>query len=421
MKVLGLSLTLTLVIGLGVIASLISPSWGQTPPTSAKVDTLPLELTPPQRYQIFSILEPIRRVTLVASADGVVRSQAAQAGASVREGQEVAVMDRAESSARVKIALAEVKEVQNDLDLAKATVGAGTTAMDKATVGRAMARLEGAQGRAEIAQLAFEHCALRAPFSGKILESYVSEGQFVAKGTVLAELADVTSLRAVVPVDRASASIGSSVTVLVEGQRVQGKIQAVLPLPESFGILRELTSPLAAAALVLSNTNGTLEPGQRVLSPATPNAPIVQVPAGAIKSQDIKTKEKSVDSASTVQVIRNEYVTNIKVRVLGQAGPDRVQVTGPFRQTDALIVSSSVPLIAGTLLRFHGSSTSVLEGTSPNPVDSGAAVELTPPGVGNRTTPIGAPGSALPKSRTTGTAPATTKPATKPSENSVPF
>ena len=32
-----------------------------------------------------------------------------------------------------------------------------------------------------------------------------------------------------------------------QGQPVQGKIQAILPLPESLAVLRELTSPLAAA------------------------------------------------------------------------------------------------------------------------------------------------------------------------------
>ena len=52
-----------------------------------------------------------------------------------------------------------------------------------------------------------------------------------------------------------------------------------------------------------------------------------------------------------MQVIRNEYVTDIPVRVLGHPGPERVQVSGLFRPNDALVVSSSVPLLAGTLIR----------------------------------------------------------------------
>lgn len=421
MKVPGRFSVLTFSLGLGMAA--LSAAVGQAPPTSAKVDTLPLELIPAERYQIASTLEPLRRVTLVASADGVVRSQSAREGAVVRQDQEVAVMDRAECAARVKIAQAEVKEQQAAVDVVKASAGADlSTGLAKATLAQSQARLEAAQGRAELAQLAFEHCALRAPFPGKILESYVSEGQYVTKGTTLAELADVTSLRVVVPVDRAGAIVGSSITIFVEGQRVQGKIQAVLPLPDSFATLRELASPLTAATVVVSNANGTLEPGQRALSLATPNAPIAVVPLASIKSSDTKAKDKTVEPVSTVQVIRNEYVTNIKVRVLGQSGPDRMQVTGPFRPTDALIVSSSVPLLAGTLLRFNGSGSSAVEGSSPNPGHSGEAVDLTPPGLGSRTAPIGSPGSALPKTRAnSGGAPAATKPASKASENSVPF
>ncbi len=421
MKVPGRFSALIFSSGLGLVA--LSAAFGQAPATSAKVDTLPIELIPAERYQIAATLEPLRRVTLVASADGVVRSQSAQAGAVVRQDQEVAVMDRAECAARVKIALAEVKEQQAAVDVVKASLGADlSTAVAKATLAQSQAKLEAAQGRSELAQLSFEHCALRAPFPGKILESYVSEGQFVTKGTKLAELADVTSLRVVVPVDRASAIVGSSITIFVEGQRVQGKMQAVLPLPESFGILRELASPLTAATVVLSNANGSLEPGQRALSAATPSAPIAVVPPASIRSSDTKAKDKTVETVSTVQVIRNEYVTNIKVRVLGQSGPDRTQVTGPFRATDALIVSSSVPLLAGTLLRFNGAASSAVEGSSPNPSHSGETVNLTPPGVGSRTAPIGSPGSALPKSRAnSGVAPTATKPAVKASENSVPF
>ena len=51
-------------------------------------------------------------------------------------------------------------------------------------------------------------------------------------------------------------------------------------------------------------------------------------------------------------MIRNEYVTNVPVHVLGKVGPDRLQVSGAFRARDGLIASSSTPLLAGTLIRF---------------------------------------------------------------------
>ena len=272
MRVRGRSLSLTIVVALGVVV--VSRAWGQALPSSAKVDTEPLDLTEPDRFAVPSVLEPVRRVTLVATADGVVRSQDARAGAAVREGQEIAQLDRGEAGARLKIAQAEVKEQQTFVEAAKeAEKAQGTGGQGpalKCAVVAAQARLDAAHARAELSQIAFDQCSLRAPFSGKVMASHVSDGQYVTKGTVIAELADVSSLRTLVPLTRAGASVGGSVTLSVEGQPVPGKIQSLLPLTEELAVLRELASPISAAWVVVPNTAGTLEPGQRVVSPALP-------------------------------------------------------------------------------------------------------------------------------------------------------
>lgn len=427
MRVQGRSLPMAL--GLGVVA--LSAAWGQAPPASARVDTQPIELTTPDRFEVPSVLEPIRRVTLLAATDGVVRSQDAKAGADVRAGQEVAQLDRGEASARSRIAQAEVKEHQSLVEAAreaeKATGAGGQGPGLRRALAAAQARLDAAQARVDLEQIALDRCSLRAPFAGRVLASPVSDGQFVLKGTVIAELADVSSLRALVPVNRAGSAVGGTATLTVEGQAVTGKVQALLPLPESLAVLRELASPMTAAWVVLANPGGALEPGQRVSSLALPNAPIATVPAHALKG-DEKEKDQAKEKAdrTTLQVIRNEYVTNVRVRVLGKPGPDRVQISGPLRPTDALIVSSSVPLLAGTLIRFNsGAGASVVEATSPDPAATGATADLTPPRAGARVTPIGTPGSALPKAKATTrpTRPAKdpTKPAAKTSGNSVPF
>lgn len=402
-------------VGLGVGLCLVAylSAVGQSPPSVAKVDTEPLQLAAPDRYQIPSVLEPIRRVTLVAPADAIVRSQDARVGNTVRDGQEVVQLDRTEANARLKIAQAEVKEQQANLEAVR---GTGRTGDSSLTI--AQARFEAAQARAELAQLELDRLTLRAPFSGRVLDSPVSDGQFVTRGSLLSELADTTSLRVLIPVQRASARTGGAISVVVEGKPVAGKIQAVVPLPESLNILRELSSPLAGAWVVLPNPDGSLEPGQRVQSPVLPDAPLATIPARALKKIEEKTKE----TTTTVQVIRNEYVADVKVRVLGQPGPDRVQITGPLRATDALIVSSNVPLLAGTLIRFGGSEGNhPVEGTSPNPTDSGSPAEISPPRLGSRPAPIGAPGSAAPRARP-GVRPGAPAEPPKPAQRSnVPF
>src|SRR5262249_40505111 len=155
-------------------------------------------------------------------------------------------------------------------------------------------------------------CTLRAPFSGRVTALPVCSGQYVLKGTTIAELADISSLKVLQPVDRKSVAAGAPLRVHIEGREVTGKVMAILPLPETFARLPELAAPLAAAFLVVPNPKGDLEPGLRVLHDAIPTTPVATVPKRAVKQDDPRSAE-----ATIVQVIRNEYVVNVPVRVLG--------------------------------------------------------------------------------------------------------
>ena len=381
----------------------LSAAWAQPPATSAKVNTSPLQLISPDRYLIPTTLEPVRRVTIVATADGIIRSQDAKEGDLVREGQEVAQLDRVEAAARLKIAQAVVKELQAAFEETKVLSSAS-----KLVLTQAQARLEAAQARVELAQLDLDRCTLRAPFAGRVIDSRFSDGQYVDKGAAIAEIVDVSSLKAFVPVARTGASMGASLPLSVEGVSVTGKIQALVPLPESLSVLRELSTPMVAAWVVVPNGSATLEQGQRVVSPVLPTLPIATIP-----SQALKTDSKDATS-STVQVLRNEYVTNVKVRAVGNPVPDRVQVTGALRPTDALIVSTSVPLIAGTLIRFSGSSSGRSELTTS---DSGESADITPPrGDAKR-----ASSKTKVSSKPTGNSGSASPPSTKGDTKTVPF
>jgi multidrug efflux pump subunit AcrA (membrane-fusion protein) len=318
-------------------------AWTQTLPTSARIETVPIELTMPERYQVSEVLEPIRRITIVAPSDGVIQSLGARLGSVVRSTQDLVQLDRSEPAARLKAAEADVKEKQ-------ALVGT-----DPKLAAVHKAQLEAAQARAELAQLAVDRCMLRAPFPGIVVDLAVSEGQFVLKGTTLLELADVSSLKAFQPVDRRTVSAGSSLTVQIEDKEVAGKVQAIVPLPDEYLILRELGTPLAGAWVVLPNPKGELEVGLRVRTSGIPTTPVAVIPKRSLKQDNPKSAE-----GAAVQVIRNEFdnnlpvqiVTNLPVQVLGDVGPDRVQVTGRFRPTDSLVVASSSPLLGGTLVKF---------------------------------------------------------------------
>jgi len=395
---------------------MIGSARAQSPPTSATIDASALTLTMPEHFQVISTLEPIRRVKLIAPTDGVVRSIDAGLGTAVKAGAQVAELDRREAAARLKITEAELREAEARLaaepslgnarlmsaqaelnekevyaagpgtgagkDALKAQVEAAKARLEEASQARfaateaAKARVETAQARVELARLEADGLTLRAPFAGTITDAPVSSGQFVLKGTEIAELADLSALRALVPVDRRAATVGDDLKVWVEDQEQTAKVKAIVPLPatDEYKPIRELASPLATAWVQLDNPKGTLEPGLRVRGPGLPVAPIATVPKRAVQRVGAATAD------ARVQVIRNEYVVNIPVKVLGEVGPERVQVTGALRSSDALITSTSSPLQAGTLVRFGEGGPPAVEGTTPDPNRQGIPATIATPG-----------------------------------------
>lgn len=330
-------------------------------PATARIETTGLRLMDPDPYRVMAVLEPSRRVRLIAPADGLIRGVPAHLGESLRESQDLVEFDSTEANARYRLAAAELRAHLGD--------------RSKPDTDPARLRYEAAQTEVDLARAALDRCIVRAPFPGRVVNVPVCAGQYVLKGTVLVELADTASLRAVLPVDRRSVTVGSTLKVAVEDREADCKVQAILPLPDYYGSLRDLATPFAAAAVVFSNSRGQLDAGLRARPAGVPTAPLANIPSRAIKADDLRGPSRSM-----VQVIRNEYVTNIPVHVLGAIGSERVQVSGPFRDADALIVGASVPLAPGTLVRFtEGPAARGIEGTSPNPAHGGIEAAITSP------------------------------------------
>ena len=119
-----------------------------------------------------------------------------------------------------------------------------------------------------------------------------------------------------------------------------------------------------------------------------------------------------------VQVIRNEYVTNVPVRVLGDIGPERVQITGLFRalrRTDRVVVGPAPGRDVGPLWRRgrrsrdRGNASRSARSVVPRPASRASGR--------TRAGPILAP-----PERRTGPAANRAKPATRPpSTGSAPF
>lgn len=350
-----------LAVACGLAAVTLAAALGQTQPAAkpgatqeATVETAMLELIPPDRFQVPVILIPIRRVVVRATGDGIVREVRPELGATVRHGDLVARLDPAEERARIAIAEAELKGRQAEVDRARSAA-----AREPGGVPGAESAVQAARARLELAQLALQARDLASPIDGRILAIAVDPGQFVQKGETIAEVADASTVRAVVPVRRDAAKPGAEIELSVEGESAKGAVRAILPLPESFATLHELATPWVAAVVDIPNPDGRFEPGRRVRPPSVPESPVAAVDERAIK-------EKKADAAGSVQVIRDDRVVTVPVRILGPLGPGRLQVSGPLRESDAVVVSSSLPLAEGTFIRFGNRKD---QGVSAKPAD----------------------------------------------------
>ena len=287
----------------------------------AIIERLPLVLRDPQSYQTPLSLTPVTAIDLVAHVDGVVSTIQVALGQSV-----------AKQAEAVRL---EATELQLQLDRAKAA----HQAAQSATGEQAAALLEIAKLDLRIAEYRLDQAIVRPPFDGTITDIHVVPGQFVRAGDPLVRLADLRKLTVQLPVDRTAVKTGASLEIKVEDQTVTGQVTSIQPLLPRFEPLRELFVSVATAIVTIDNSTGKFSEGQTVYSDLIPRAPVTEVPTLAVGN--------NVEGSRRVQVIREGFVRDVPVTLMGQAGHDYVFVTGRFGPSDELVVKSSKDLRDG--------------------------------------------------------------------------
>ena len=199
---------------------------------------------------------------------------------------------------------------------------------------------------------------IRGPFNGEIQRVDVVEGQFVRAGEKLATLIDPSRLVVEVPVERANATPGSNVDIKVEETPVKARVETVMALADKFDPLRELTVSPASAIVSVENTQGKLFAGQTVYSDLIPLAPVALVPSGSISNAEEGNRK--------VQVLRENVIRNLPVKILAKVGNDSVFVSGRFNEGDEVIVSTTRELADGTPLRALAAGAAASSGAGGN-------------------------------------------------------
>lgn len=295
----------------------------------AVIERMPLVTRNPQTYQVPLRLDPVTSVDLVAPLDGFVNNISVKPGDKVAAQSEAARLESTERQLELDRARAEFQLAQLEQE------SAGS---DGARL--AAARLDVAKFGLQLAQHRLDQTTLRAPFSGTITRVHVVPGQFVRAGQALATLADLTRLAVEIPIDRKSVNAGDSLSIKVEDATVNAQVEAILPLADRFEPLRDLFLSIASGRLLVDNASGQFHAGQTVYSDMIPRHPVVEAPTTAIGN--------SADGQRKVQVIREGFVRDVPVQLLGQSGDTHVFVTGRFGPTDELVVKTSVELLDGT-------------------------------------------------------------------------
>lgn len=299
---------------------------GEGGAADAVIERMALDLRGPGEYQVPLRLQPMTSLRLVARVDGIVEDMLAETGESVSAQEEVV---RQEPGIRQT----ELERARAAFQLAQLEHGASG---DQSRA-LAAARLELATLDLRLAEERLEDLILRAPFAGTITDVHVVAGQFVRAGDPLVTLADLSQLTVDVPVSRNDVSEGDTIEIRVEDTLVSGEVAQILPLSDELEPLRDLFLAIATARVTLSGAG--LSPGQTVSSEMIPRHPVAEIPTVALRNTD--------DGQRKVQVIREEYVRDVVVRLHGQNGEEHVFVSGRFEPADELVVESSRELLDG--------------------------------------------------------------------------
>jgi multidrug efflux pump subunit AcrA (membrane-fusion protein) len=288
----------------------------------AVIERAPLQLRDPQRYQIPLHLEATRSVNISVRKAGVISSIQSKLGDTV--------------AAQTELARLDTKEQQ--LELARAQALYKAALADKSGDAGA-ARVDAAKAELDLAQLHLDYCNIRTPLAGIVVKVSVVDGQFVQPGEVLFTIVDPKQLQVELPVDGKTTSAGTTVQFKVGDEVASAPLQAVLPLNQRFEALRDLFVNVASGVAVLENANNKYQVGQTVYSSMIPRQPVAEVPNASLSN--------GADGNRKVQVLREGFIRDIPVQLLGAVGDDHLFVTGRFGVTDELILKSSEPLLDG--------------------------------------------------------------------------
>lgn len=316
-----------------------------------------------ERLPAVGSLKALQGVELSLETAGTVKALYFESGQPVKAGQLLLELDSSEETALLGTA-------QADLGLARVDFGrggqlVGSQAISRGEYDRLRAQFQRNQAVVDQLKASLAKKSIRAPFSGTIGIRQVDIGDYLASGTVIATLQDLSSLYVDFNVAEQALprlSLGQQVQVQVAaypGQRFPATLSAINPKVE------ESTRNLLVRA-TLANPEGKLLPGMfanlQVLLPDP--QPQVVVPESAItytlygNSVYVVTEKQEADGQARQQGEDQPQLTADRRTVeTGERRDGLVVIHKGLRAGEQVVIAGQLKLTQGASIRISPDQT----------------------------------------------------------------
>ncbi|MDO7897148.1 efflux RND transporter periplasmic adaptor subunit [Pseudomonas citrulli] len=340
------------------------------PPVSVAVATA-VEQPWQARLPAVGSLKALQGVDLSLENSGTVRKVLFQSGQKVKVGQPLLQLDSDVESALLETAEADLGLSQLDFGRGRQLVG--SQAISKGEFDRLSAQLKKNQATVNQLKAALAKKEIVAPFSGTIGIRQVDVGDYLASGTVIATLQDLSSLYVDFHVPEQTVprlAVAQPVNVSVAaypGQTFIGAISAINPKVE------DSTRNVLVRA-TLANPDGKLLPGMfadlQVILPDVANA--VVVPESAVtytlygNSMYVVTPKKATDGSvekddkgQPALIVERRFVET------GERRDGKVLVHKGVQSGEQVVVAGQIKLDNGTAIAISDDKTLTEQNSPP--------------------------------------------------------
>jgi membrane fusion protein (multidrug efflux system) len=304
-----------------------------------------------ETLRVTGSLTPSQQVHLSAEVSARLEEVTVREGDSVEQGALLARFDvdslenqLAQAQSTAEATRVQFNKAQSDFERTETLVErelAAPTALENARSGleQLRAQLAAQETSVENAQAAVDRARVTAPFDGVIAERQVDPGAFVATGSPLFTIVDLTSLEveATAPVSISNKiTAGQTVELRVEGfgeQTFTGEVERLNPMAIS-------GSRMLPVYITLENTSGALRGGMFATGRITleEKSDALWVPVEAIREDAqgtfVLTVEDGALARSAVEVAR-EWDNGAKVEIASGLAPGDTVVSAPLPELRA--------------------------------------------------------------------------------------